>query len=699
VLTKRLLGLAVAVTLLATALNGGAAGRPAARLLSRALLNPAHTGGRQIEATALLDHAGQIRAQYRDVSSGRALSVKEVNEILHAVAARQSSNCDKLDAFLCNLSQQVQTGSVSARTRWPVMIWVNAPPLEPIHQRVRDSFPEVTFEEGIAPQSDVTLSELRAIRRAFHAGMKEAHAPSLSNALVRLQQAGIRLTRVRHNSLAPIILASVAASDLKALGRLTYVLRVHANHWEPEKQLWSSSRTQQTKRAWDQGWLGNDVLVAIVDANNFDKDHPALAPLYAGTRLSNAPKDNHATRVAGAVGNTYSANYDRGVAPSARLLNAGVDWDNPSIDKGQDMIDAALWGVEHLAEAMNLSMGSNNTLQRIGSDDFFDWLVHVYRVPISVVAGNFDNCAGGSSGDIRPQQESPPGEFVCTAVMSPGKAWNVLTVGGIDDKNTPGSWTDESKWLDDTLYEFSSWSDPSSLHQDRDKPEVSASAVGVGSPSSYGGVDQASGTSYAAPQVAGTYALIGAQVPALLAAPRTLRALIMANAWRRTDVSCGPSVGICEREGVATLDPWKAVQGAVNGRYATGYLDGVSCAGGYCAPTSCKTHTASFQHGPVLEPGGTHLRRVHVSLNWEAKAETDGVGGWNVWLGADLDLQVVAPSGATVASASFDNNFEEVRFIPAESGTYTMKVCAKSVGWTNTTNRKYYSVAWDNPDW
>jgi subtilisin family serine protease len=104
-------------------------------------------------------------------------------------------------------------------------------------------------------------------------------------------------------------------------------------------------------------------------------------------------------------------------------------------------------------------------------------------------------------------------------VRTPGTAFNVVTVGSFDEATN-------------TMSGFSSGADPISAHGDREKPEVAAPGQDFISTTNaspwLGGVG--SGTSYAAPMVTGTTALMMQRNTALQFWPEGVRAILMASA-------------------------------------------------------------------------------------------------------------------------------------------------------------------------
>src|SRR5262249_47631728 len=139
---------------------------------------------------------------------------------------------------------------------------------------------------------------------------------------------------------------------------------------------------------------------------------------------------------------------------------------------------ASDWAIGQGADVVNCSFGFNETpllLQMI--DHYVDYQVRFTTTTFAISAGNNSGGSGTGTGDV----------------SSPGVAWNCITVGALDDANTPN-------WSDDVMGSYSSFVDPASAHGDRQKPEVTAEGtnmtlLNLGCSFNY----FASGTSFAAP--------------------------------------------------------------------------------------------------------------------------------------------------------------------------------------------------------
>ncbi len=240
-------------------------------------------------------------------------------------------------------------------------------------------------------------------------------------------------------------------------------------------------------------------------------------------------------------------------------------------------------------------------------------------------------------------------------VVSPGTGYNVLTVGGINDRGTTST-ADDRLWYvpgsNGAAYRDRTDA-PWNSHGDYNKPNVSAPAVSVRTANGMIG----DGTSVASPIVSGIAAQLIARAPVLAAWPEGTRALIMAGAYRRTP---HPTGGYSpDHEGVGTASALWSNRILV---------DGGGPSGGYRIG-SMRAGQTIIQEVPVIA-GQT----VRAALAWSSSTSGSSNTEKSNTLTADLDLRLVTPSGASAGSYTFDNAYEAVDIRATSSGTLRIEV-------------------------
>jgi Subtilase family/Bacterial pre-peptidase C-terminal domain len=281
---------------------------------------------------------------------------------------------------------------------------------------------------------------------------------------------------------------------------------------------------------------------------------------------------------------------------------------------------------------LNYSFGfdtGNN--QFAGLDRYVDYIIRNRFVTIIKSAGNSST------------PQSP--------VTSPGKGYNVLTVGNYNDVNTASN-------TDDVMSATSRYGDPYSVYSDREKPEVVAPGVSINTTciSSSTCIAATSGTSLSAPHVAGCAALLMSRNSVLGVWPEAVRAILMASAV----VNIEGSTRLSEIDGVGGIE-CDSADDIVSG-VAGGEQHEVVTIGSF--PRDL-TFSAS---------AGKTVRAV---IAWDSTPDQPVAGATPVSdpLKADLELTVYAPNGTPVASSySRDNSYEIVEFTASTTGVYTARV-------------------------
>ncbi|WP_051864842.1 S8 family serine peptidase [Streptosporangium roseum] len=232
-------------------------------------------------------------------------------------------------------------------------------------------------------------------------------------------------------------------------------------------------------QAWERGLTGKGVTVAVLDSG-YDAGHPDLQDIVIQERnFSNDPdmRDTvgHGTHVASIVAG--AGGQYRGVAPGARLAIGKV---GSAYVRDSAILAGMEWAaVEVKAKIVNMSLGGPDTPELDPLEQAVNILSERTGALFVVSAGN--------------RRDLP--------VSSPGSADAALTVGAVD--------------RDDRLARFSSKGPRKGDHAI--KPDVTAPGVGIMAAAAEGTADgphiALSGTSMAAPHVAGAAAILAEQHP------------------------------------------------------------------------------------------------------------------------------------------------------------------------------------------
>ncbi len=396
-----------------------------------------------------------------------------------------------------------------------------------------------------------------------------------------------------------------------------------AEVWQPsllQAQLDVSTPTILAPAVWDEGYTAPTWAVAIMDTG-VNYVHTALSghtwiipnrtvsglgsgiqafhdygrldtdssgnSVYGDNYMTARDLQGHGTMVSGcALANTASK---KGVAPFAGygvILKAGYRTTTGGGSmNAADALVALDWAAREAPlpqgvgiAGINFSFGASTSVDDDPLTRAFDAFIYTYQIPLSIAAGN----GGGTQ----------------KTLFTPAPCYNGIAVAGSDDKGTVSR-------SDDTIASFSS---KGPTVAGRKKPDITvpgnniSTTTGLGS--SFG---SASGTSVAAPHVAGALALlhdVGIHDPLLL------KAVLINSAEDRGDA------GWDRNWGWGYVDLRSAMQHIINRQYATGSVRAVGAPGSVAyfrtrLPAGGKVTLVWHRHaGFSASSGYTYLRAL-----------------------------------------------------------------------------------------
>jgi hypothetical protein len=396
---------------------------------------------------------------------------------------------------------------------------------------------------------------------------------------------------------------------------------------------------------WDLGITGTGARIAIIEDSRVDFNNSCLSANNLGTRVPNDPEvDDHATACAGIAASTH--NGFSGIAPGAGIYSSNIiNYANFA------NIAAATDAAAQNADISNNSWGLNGC-SGDGSVNVWgrhaDYIVRYIWDTVTASAGNDGGCSQKGY------------------VNSVGSGFNTIAVGNYDDSGT-------IEFGDNVMWPTSSWRDPLSLHNDREKPEVSAPGANIKTtimaPNFNCNNDEiGSGTSFSAPAVAGLAADLMQVHPSLRIFPESVKALILAGA---TDNVEG-AARLSEFDGAGGVNALTTYTSTINNRYQWRSV----------VPSSFDANRNITINVGWVNAG----QRVKVALVWDSTPTSDYVTDP---LKADLDLIVSGPT-QTLYSSSWDNSYEVIDFTAAASGNFQIKIHNYRFDGFN----EYVGIAW-----
>jgi hypothetical protein len=477
-----------------------------------------------------------------------------------------------------------------------------------------------------------SLEQARALRAELWEARRAIYAAAAESVEARVTELGGSVAYV--STSAPLVFVDLPSDGVAALAERPEVLSLGL---EQEWRTFMSSAGTTVGADWTSGGgdQGNGVRVAVVEYHNVSNTgdltgQVAVRHSTTGTIATHI----HPTWVAGAIASRSST--WRGVAPGADIVSSSTGGYTPGLSTDRAVIAAADWAVSPNggdADIVNASFGQDTATGAEEARRYFDSIGWEDGRLVVAASGNF-------------------GTFGHWNVVSPATGYNVLAVGGLNDRNTGGT-GDDVLWYGSN---GASYRDPDGTawnpHGDFNKPNLSAPAVSVRTANGTIG----DGTSIASPIVAGIGAQLIARSPTLATWPEAARAILMAGAIRRTPLPGGGGLSR-DHEGV----------GSASARWSNRVLD----KGPYGSWTF-----GSMTEGQIVTRNIPVVKgqRVRVALAWSSHTSgTSNLGKSDV-LRADLDLVVRQPNGTTVGSFSWDNSYEAVDLTASSTGTMRITI-------------------------
>lgn len=468
-----------------------------------------------------------------------------------------------------------------------------------------------------------------------------------------LNRVGMKMNAAedRYTGANPSIRATATVAQIRELAQDEQIGIIFFDDQTEILDLGDSIAIARSDLAHTAGFDGTDIRVAV-----WESGPSVTTNLNFTDRFTTSPSaSNHARLTSAVVANT-ELNRPHGHAPDCDLYSANTSG-----------VDALRWAVEDegcTVISQSFHRASEPSGSGLQSDDVLkDWLALRWPYPtILQAAGNYWL---GDDDNITPPQD----EYVNH------KGFNSLAVGNHDDT--------ASAMSGDSVFR-----NPASAHGDRELPEISANGTGV---SANG--QTMSGTSFAAPAVAGVTALLQDVDGVLRSWPEGCRAILLAAAGRNIEDQTwwqDVAAGVDASDGAGAVDARVGVTIAQQRRWrnASASRHGWDV-GTFSSNDVGSNRLATFRYH-VFVPRTLFSPTVKVALAWDSAVTS--IFGFPLFstLTVDLDLIIRDSRGNQVAvAASWDNSYEVAEFSATRGETYEIVIRR----WSGTDS-VWYGIAW-----
>lgn len=396
------------------------------------------------------------------------------------------------------------------------------------------------------------------------------------------------------------------------------------------------------------GYSGSGIKIGLLEAGgvpNRTKNYFISSNIIYDPDFDESYETTHANMVAAIMigkATTVDGVTYKGIVPDAKLYATKYIGNNTD-----DWRARVEWLLSQGVHVINMSGTFSNVSAGI-YDTHSKWIDHV-AINHSV---HFVKSAGNNGGNI----------------TSPGLAYNIITVGNLNDNNS-------SAQADDEIRSTSSYIEPSNH---TNKPDLVAPGTNIAT-----AVDTDSGTSFAAPHVTAIIAQLCQAYPTLKTKQDAMKAILMASITHSKHAYT-PDDDEFDKYGAGVVDAQTSLSTASNSRYVSSNF----AANAEVGTTSNYTFTVSSTN-----------KNVRVALTWlmynrfisAAADHEDYTQPSQLGSLANLCVWVYNPSGTIVAGGVLDyGNIQVVDFMPTQAGTYRIEVEI----WDNSAQTCYYGLAW-----
>jgi hypothetical protein len=425
---------------------------------------------------------------------------------------------------------------------------------------------------------------------------------------------------------------------------------------------------------WQQGITGTGVEIGVLDLHLADSGHPALAGNYLGSQnFANGASwlAFHATAVAGAavsqdpnqLGVAHGAGWWTGQTTNraSRLPNQdAMTVSAETFAQGLGVLNG------NPVEVLTMSIGVN------GSDTANDqWSLALDHITSTL--GTTVVVAAGNDG---PSGSSFPGP--------PGTAYNILSVGA-----TGGS----GAFVSEDYTQIAPYSSRGPTTDGRSKPDLVAPGSLITLPTVGGAWVETSGTSFAAPIVAGGAALLIdlGQSLGLDTDAQVIKSVLLNSADKLSGWTHSPTAPLDPNLGAGQMNLEQAYHQYVAGPQASGSVSGRGWDHGLLSGSTAELYEID---GTIL--AGTSLT---ATLTWNREVTTDveeiESAVYTAAALENLDLLLYASNDLVTPVASSISTIDNVEHlfhtVPA-TGSYLLEVRAADGTVVNPTR---YSLAWN----